>query len=173
MIVALIAMVVISAVSILGSNLSGRFSAAAAALDGSTGSDDGGGGAIAAKILAAGDWLVQMGQGTMAGALLTLNPNGSTWQSRVFANAPWSSSDMTISTTARQTGAGNGYGLWLRTTRDSAGNMVSGYTFQVDPGSGGYTLKLWNNGAEQQLARVPVSGHGRDSGSQPHGEHGR
>jgi pilus assembly protein Flp/PilA len=159
LIVALVAVVVIMAVSVVGSGLANRFSAAAVGLSGSTSTADSSAGSATSKLMAAGDWLVAMGRATMAGTLLTLNGGGTDYQTRAFGNSPWGSSDMTITTTARQTGTANGYGLWLRTTRDAAGNIVSGYTFQVDPGAGGYVLRLWSNGAESPpLARVPVSG---------------
>ncbi len=78
-----------------------------------------------------------------------------------FNTTPWSSLDMTLSTTAALTGAlwnaaagryNNGYGLWVRATVNSLGAVTSGYTFQVDPGAGNnFVVRQWSNGAERTI----------------------
>ena len=59
-----------------------------------------------------------------------------------------SGSDYNISTDANLS-AGNGYGLFFRTTKNEAGR-IEGYTFQYDPGYGGgqFIMRKWVNGYE-------------------------
>ena len=112
------------------------------------------------RALSAPDWSLLSGTATISGTTVTTtHPANNAWQSTSVINAlPWTSTDITLTSTMRlvlpPNTTGYGYGVWLRATPNTSTKTVpSGYTFQVDPGMGNrFALKVWNDGAETTLA---------------------
>jgi hypothetical protein len=55
-------------------------------------------------------------------------------------------SDYTVELDGAKLDAGNGYGIFFRSTLGSQG--MNGYAFQYDPGLNGYVIRKWVNGKE-------------------------
>lgn len=64
-------------------------------------------------------------------------------EGRIFRDL--SQKDYVISLNGAQLFQGNGYGVFFRATNPSA---VNGYSFQYDPGYGGFIFRKWVNGNE-------------------------
>jgi pilus assembly protein Flp/PilA len=151
LVVALLGVVVLVAVTLLGTRMAGVMAAANCAIGAAGGSACASGtSTTAGGMLADADWC----PASSSGAITCRAMNR-------FNTTPWSSLDMTLSTTAALTGAlwnaaagryDNGYGLWVRASMNSAGTVTSGYTFQVDPGAGNnFLVRQWSNGAERTI----------------------
>lgn len=105
----------------------------------------------AATSLLAGDWKQvagAKGTATLSGSTIVTTPGSA---ATIMNAAPWSSADMTVSTTAQivrpdPKTIDGGYAVWVRATTNKYGQIESGYTFQVDPGLGNkFALRVWNN----------------------------
>lgn len=136
LLVGLIAVVALSAVALLGSRMSGAISAAGCAVGGTAGAQA----ADCASSPAA------------SGESVSLAGNSARrWWSGA---TPWSSSDMTVSgefTLGGATTGSRGYGIVVRGTGVTTTGAQSGYTFQVDPGAGGFVVKRWNGASESSV----------------------
>lgn len=64
-------------------------------------------------------------------------------EGRIFRDLP--QKDYVISLNGAQLFQGNGYGIFFRATNP---NAVNGYSFQYDPGYGGFIFRKWVNGNE-------------------------
>jgi pilus assembly protein Flp/PilA len=141
LIMGMIAIVVVSAVSLLGSRMSGMLTAAGCAVAGVSGSNE----SCAATASPA------------PGLSLTSPTRGTAYW--VGATA-WPTTNMIVSgvlTLGGTTSGNRGYGLVVRGSGLTATALRSGYTFQVDPGLGGFVLRGWSNGGEFQVgSTVPV-----------------
>lgn len=81
---------------------------------------------------------------------------GGPGEGRIFA--PISANDYTIDLDTARLMQGNGYGVFFRTEKVV---QVNGYSFQYDPGLGGFVIRKWVNGNEisTPIARAHVSGY--------------
>lgn len=142
LIIGLIAIVMMGGVALLGSRTSSVLRAADCAVASANGS-------------AAADCSESTAP-TGEGLMLTSAGYGSAYWA---GTTPWSSTDMTVSGrfTLGGTATGNrGYGIVVQGSGLTAAGLQSGYTFQVDPGAGGFVVKKWSAGTESQVgARVP------------------
>lgn len=136
LIVGLVAVVVLSGVALLGSRISGAVSAAGCAVGGAAGTPAASCDASAAP----------------SGESLSLAGNSARrWWSGA---TPWSSADMTVSgefVLGGATSGSSGYGILVRGTGVTDTGVQSGYTFQVDPGAGGFVVKKWNGSSESSV----------------------
>jgi Fibronectin type III domain len=101
--------------------------------------------------VSAAEWKVVAGQATLTRGTVDM-PAGQ--ESRVMSTRVRASADMTLSTTATLR-SGWGYGVFARASFSSTG-LVSGYSFQVDPGYANvdgafgpaFLLRQWHDGTE-------------------------
>jgi fructan beta-fructosidase len=82
--------------------------------------------------IAAGTWA------SVNGAL-----NGGPKEGRVFV--PLKANDYTITVDSARLTEGNGYGVFFRTQNFGS---INGYSFQYDPGLGGFAFRKWVGGSE-------------------------
>ncbi|WP_161569243.1 family 16 glycoside hydrolase [Candidatus Oscillochloris fontis] len=86
------------------------------------------------------DWKVVSGSWKNSGGVL----HGNSGEGRIFA-PPINASDYTVDVGMGRLTAGNGYGIFFRADNIT---KVNGYTFQYDPGLGGFAFRKWVNGNE-------------------------
>lgn len=141
LIVALIAVVLTVSVGLLGGRLQSLFS-----MEATVASEDAGPGPETAgfSLLSADSWYTLGGSLTTEANGLLKAAGGS-----IFNNQGWDSANMAVESTASLNGS-NGYGVWVRAAIDpGTKKILSGYTFQVDPGLGNkFVLRVWNDGKE-------------------------
>ncbi|MBK9179205.1 MAG: hypothetical protein IPM45_06450 [Acidimicrobiales bacterium] len=126
--------VAIGAVGYLGDRVGGGFADAATELDGRLVLDD----------PYALEWVVMNGGQVLPDGTIVFPP-GSTGDRRGFGGLDVR--DLRVMLTGQFT-QGNGFGVWLRADQDGTGFVRSGYTFQVDPGLGGFVVRQWYNNVE-------------------------
>lgn len=147
LIMGMVAIVVVSAVSLLGSRMSGMLTAAGCAVAGVSGSN-----ASCATSTSPG-----------SGISLTSPTYGTAYW---VGTTSWPTSNMIVSgllTLGGTTSGNRGYGMVVRGTGLSATGLQSGYTFQVDPGYGGFVLRGWSSGAEFQVGSTVAFPPGFDA----------
>lgn len=147
LIMGMIAIVVVSALSLLGSRMSGMLSAAGCAVAGVSGSN------------------AACGTTTSPAPSLSLaSPRYGTayW----VGTTSWPTTNMIVSgllTLGGTTSGNRGYGMVVRGTGLTTSGLQSGYTFQVDPGYGGFVLRGWSGGAEFQVGSTVTFPPGFDA----------
>lgn len=136
--IALVAIVIAAAVTLLGTRLSGVITSAGCAV---------------ARVANANANANPTSCASPAAIPISLtSPSGG---SAYWIGTPaWSTADMVVSgvLTLGGTASGpRGYGVVVRGTGLTAAGLQSGYTFQVDPGLNGFVLRGWSGGGEFQV----------------------